>query len=150
MRATALIPLLLLLGCAPIGRTPGLRLGGTEAPAPTSFEFMEDHEEIQLEARGAVFPRVVNIWGIGTRDTLYVWGDPWAGWVTRVAERPDEVRVRVGDEVFELRAETVTDDAEKRRVVAAYQAKYGEDLRIMYGRPTTVDDFELFYRLTPR
>lgn len=133
-----------------MGKTPGLRLGGTEASVPTSFEFLKDHEEIQLEARGAVFPRVVNIWGVGTSDALYVWGDPASGWVTRVAERPDAVRVRVGNEVFELRAATVTNAAEKRGVAAAYQAKYGADLEAMYGRPTTVDDFELFYRLTAR
>ena len=68
----------------------------------------------------------------------------------RVAERPNKVRVRVADKVYELRAATVTDAAEKGRVVAAYQAKYAEALKEIYGRPSTADDFELLYRLTPR
>jgi hypothetical protein len=150
MRFASASALLILVGCAPMGQTPGLRLGGTEAPAPTSFEFVKDHEEIQLEARGAVFPRVVNIWGVGTSKALYVWGDPDSGWVRRVAERPDEVRVRIGDQTFELQAGKVTDNAEKLRVVAGYQAKYGEDLDAIFGRPSTADDFELLYRLSPR
>ena len=150
MRTAIITALLIFVGCGPVAQTPGLRLGGTPALAPANFEFVKDYEEIQLEARGSVFPRVVNIWGIGTSDALYVWGDPDSGWVTRVAQRPDAVRVRIGDQVFKLQAVTVTDSAEKQGVVSAYQAKYSEDLQEMYGRPTTVDDFELFYRLTPR
>ena len=133
-----------------MGETPGLRLGGSGATAPASFGFVQESEVIQLEAWGLLLPRVVNIWGIGFDDALYVWGDLESGWVRRVAERPDEVRVRVGDNVYELRATRVNDASEKKRVVAAYQAKYAESLDEIFGRPTTVDDFELIYRLTPR
>ena len=150
MRAAAVTALFILVGCGPMGETPGLRLGGSQAPAPTNFEFVKDYEEIQLEAQGAVLPRVVNIWGVGTNHALYAWGDPSSGWVKRVAERPDAVRVRIGDQAFELRAETVTGPAEKQSVASAYQAKYGEDLEEIFGRPSTVDDFTLLYRLTAR
>ena len=127
-----------------------LRLGGNTTAAPANFAFVSETEVIQLEARGMLFPRVVNIWGVSIGDALYVWGDPGSGWVQRVAERPNKVRVRVADKVYELRAATVTDAAEKGRVVAAYQAKYAEALKEIYGRPSTADDFELLYRLTPR
>jgi hypothetical protein len=131
-----------------MGETPGLRLGGSAAAAPDGFEFVQDHEIIQLEAMGTVLPRVVNIWGVGLGDSLYVWGDPDSGWVIRVAERPDRVRVRLGDETYSLRAVEVTDAAEKKQVFAAYHAKYADDLDAIYGRPATVEDFELIYRLS--
>ena len=133
-----------------MGETPGLRLGGSGAAAPESFAFVQETEVIQLEARGSLLPRVVNIWGVGFGDALYVWGDPDSGWVRRVAERPDNVRVRVGDGVYELSATKVNDASDKKRVVAAYQAKYSDSLNEIFGRPATVDDFELIYRLTPR
>jgi hypothetical protein len=149
MRITLLLIALLLAGCQPINQYPGLSLGGTLAPAPSNFEFVAEHEEIRLRAQGDFLPRVVTIWGVGFPDALYVWGDPESGWAQRVAKRPD-VMVRIGDDVFELRAEKVSDRPELERVVATYAAKYGEDLDGIFGRPATVDDFALVYRLTPR
>ncbi len=149
MRITPLLIVLLVAGCQPINEIPGLWLGGSLAPTPSSFEFVAEHEEITLRAQGAFLPRVVTIWGVGFPDVLYVWGDPESGWTQRVAERPD-VMVRIGDDVFELRAEKVSDRTESERVVAAYAAKYGEDLEAIFDRPATVDDFALVYRLTAR
>jgi hypothetical protein len=133
-----------------MGETPGMRLGGSDAIAPASFEFVQQAEVIQLAVPGTLFPRVVNIWGVGFEDALYVWSDPDSGWSTRVDARPDRVRIRVGGSVYAVRATEVRNAREKERVVAAYQAKYAESLLEMYGRATTVDDFELLYRLTPR
>jgi hypothetical protein len=150
MRSALVLLAIFVLACRPMGETPGLRLGGSDAGSPASFAFARDHEEIQLEAWGSVFPRVVNIWCVGFDDALYVWGDPGSGWVKRVAERPDDVRVRIGDSVYELSAAEVDAAAEKKRVVAAYKEKYAEALDEIFGRSATVDDFELLYRLTPR
>ena len=127
-----------------------MRLGGSATSTPENFLFVRDAEVIQLGVPGAIFPRVVNIWGVGFSDSMYVWGDPGSGWVERVHARPDQVRVRVGADVYELSAAEVTDAAEKAKVAAAYHDKYGEDLHEMYGRATTVNDFELFFRLSPR
>jgi hypothetical protein len=149
MRIAPLLIVLLVAGCQPINKIPGLWLGGSLAPTPSSFEFVAEHEEITLRAEGDFLPRVVTIWGAGFPDALYVWGDPASGWTQRVAERPD-VMVRIGDDVFELRAEKVSDRTESERVAAAYAAKYGEDLDAIFGRPATVDDFVLVYRLTAR
>lgn len=149
MRILPLLFVFLLAGCLPINQTPGLRLGGSPAPTPTSFEFVADHDLIMLRAQGAVLPRVVNIWGVGSPHALYVWGDPASGWTRRVAERP-EVIVRIGDDAYELRAEKVSDPAETERVRAAYAEKYGQDLEAIFGRPATVEDFQLVYRLTAR
>lgn len=146
----SLVLCLLGLACTPMGETPGMRLGGSATSTPENFLFVRDAEVIQLGVPGAIFPRVVNIWGVGFSDSMYVWGDPGSGWVERVHARPDQVRVRVGADVYELSAAEVTDAAEKAKVAAAYHDKYGEDLHEMYGRATTVNDFELFFRLSPR
>ena len=138
------------LGCGPMGETPGLRLGGSPASVPENFLFVRDAEVIQLAVPGAILPRVVNIWGVGFANSMYVWGDPGSGWVERVHARPDQVRVRVGVDVYALSATEVTDPAERARVADAYNDKYAEQLREMYGRATTVNDFELFFRLSPR
>lgn len=151
MRMTlAALALLLLAACGPRDETPGVRLGGDRAEVPADFSFSSEHEEIWLEARGMLLPRVVTIWCVAAGEKLYVWGDPDSGWVRRVAQRPGEVRVRMGDDVYELRAEEVTEAGEREWVAAAYSEKYGEDLDAIFERPATVDDFELLYRLTRR
>ena len=146
----AIVALLFFTACMPRGDTPGLRIGGTAAAVPADFSFSSEHEEILLAARGAVLPRVVTIWCVAQGERLYVWGDPGSGWTRRVANRPEDVRVRIGDSVFELRAAEVTEPAELQWVVSAYAEKYGEDLEEVFGRPATVEDFELVYRLTAR
>jgi hypothetical protein len=138
-----------LVGCGPMDETPGLRLGGAETEPPASFEFVSEHAVIQLAAQGAVLPRVVNIWGVGLGDSIFVWTGPETGWGQRVEKRPD-VRVRVGESAYPLRAARVDDAAERERVYDAFMAKYGEELKEMYGRAPTIGDFELFYRLSPR
>ena len=149
MRTLATLILVLLTGCLPINETPGLRLGGTLASPPSSFEFVAEHEEITLAAQGAILARVVTIWGVGFPNALYVWGDPASGWTRRVAKRPD-VTVRIGEDAYELRAQKVTNPEELQTVVSAYSKKYGEALDAIFGRPATVDDFALVYRLTKR
>lgn len=97
-----------------------------------------------------LFPRVVNIWVVSFDEAMYVWSDPGSGWSQRVAERPDDVRVRVGNSVYAVSATEVSDASERERVGAAFQSKYAESIDELYGRPMTVDDFELLYRLVPR
>ena len=116
---------LVLIGCGPWEQTPGFRLGGVATAAPESFASMRDHPVIQLESQGALLPRVVNLWGVAFDGAIYVVGTPDRGWVQRVEARPKEVRVRVGDNAYELNATTVNDRELKQRVFTAFQAKYG-------------------------
>jgi hypothetical protein len=150
MRIAAILLTLTIFGCAPMGERPGMRLGGSRVATPDSFAFVQESEVIQLEAWGLLFPRVVNIWGVGFDEAMYVWSDPGSGWSQRVNRRPDEVRVRVGDNVYAVRATQVSDANETARVAAAYQAKYAEQMVELYGEVSPVEDFELLYRLTPR
>jgi len=127
-----------------------MRLGGSTTAAPDGFAFVQETEVIQLEVRGMLFPRVMNVWTVGFDDAMYVWSLLGSSWSKRFDKRPDQVRVRVGDHVYEVRATMVKDADEKERVAQAYQAKYADSLFEYYGRATTVDDYDLFYRLTPR
>ena len=149
MKSAATFLLFVVLGCGPMGETPGIRLGGSGVGAPDGFALVQHSEIIQLEAQGLLLPRVVNIWGVGFDDAMYVWSDPGTGWSGRVEERPDEVRVRVGDNVYELSASKVSDADVKQRVAEAFQAKYAKQIDELWGEPVTVDDFDVLYRLTP-
>ena len=143
------VAFLLLMACTPRGEIPGLRLGGTLAEVPADFSFSFEYEEILLEARGAVLPRVVRIWCVASGEKLYVAGDPDRGWMRRVAQRPD-VRVRIGDNAYELRAVEVTDAGELEWVLSAYTEKYSAQLVALFGRPATVEDLGFVYRLAQR
>ncbi len=65
-----------------------------------------------------------NIWGVGIGPDLYIaTGAKGTRWTPFIAEDPN-VRVRVGTELFDLKAVPVTDDAERTRVAEAYTKKY--------------------------
>ena len=132
---------LVLIGCGPWEQTPGFRLGGVATAAPESFASMRDHPVIQLESQGALLPRVVNLWGVAFDGAIYVVGTPDRGWVQRVEARPKEVRVRVGDNAYELNATTVNDRELKQRVFTAFQAKYAGGSSFEY----TVEDFRVHF-----
>lgn len=150
MKLFVILSIIFAFGCAPRDETPGTRLGGSDAASPSDFAFVQDTEVIQLEARGFLIPRVVNIWVVGFDNAMYVWSDPGSGWSERVYKRPDEVRVRIGDRVYEVSATEVRDASERERVGAAFQTKYADDINELYGRPATTEDFELLFRLVAR
>ncbi len=150
MKILATLSLLFAFGCAPNGETPGIRLGGSISAVPESFAFLKDTQVIQLEARGFLLPRVVNIWGVGFDNAIYVWSDIGSGWSKRVTTRPNRVRVRVGNEAYEVSATRVTDPDETKRVAHAYQAKYAKEMVELYGEVSPVEDFEVLFRLARR
>jgi len=152
MRVFALLWIIALLGCGPMGHTPGIRLGGNEVPAPESFAFLQDgHEEIQLAAQGALLPRVVNLWAVGDEEAIYVAGRRGSGWVKRLGERPDEARMRVGDDAYALRSALLTDAAGRQRAFELFVEKYSiERVSRSVGKPATAGDFEMIFKLTPR
>ncbi len=149
-------------GCSPkeladlaykMERWPGQRLGGTEQPVPADFEFVNQsiHDLIQLKVKGDVLPHVVNLWGVGMGDSIYLWTVPRTGWNQRIEKRPDEVWVRVGDDVYALSTTLVTDAAQRQLVFEAFMAKYGKEIRRLFGGiEPAVENFKIFYRLAPR
>lgn len=127
-RAISRLVLLALLpisvACGPLWMLPGGRLSGEVSPAPGDWAFSEAIKTVQLETRPQD-PYSVNVWGAGIGDRFYLasgsGGD--ARWAQYIEEDP-EVRLRVGNILYELRAVRVDDDAERESFLSALERKY--------------------------
>ena len=146
MRGGAGLSLVLLaLACGPLGPLPGGQLSGEVANgAPRDWSFSEAYEVVQLETRPQD-PYSVNLWGTAVGDRFYLGsgrgGD--SAWVEHIAADA-QVRLRVGDKIYELRAVRVEDPEERQRFVDAMKRKYEWE-------PTPDQRAEAWlYRLDPR
>ena len=120
------VPILLVLGlivliAAPIGPLPGVFIGGTDTPAPATWEDTSGIDEVRLKVPGAI-PRVVIIWVIDFEGELYVLGMKSSGWTGMIGEDGSPVEVRIGDHTYAVEATAIQDRAEE--VYTAYLAKY--------------------------
>ena len=114
----------------PFGPIPGGRLEGFPAPVPSSWDFTSEIETVALETLPAD-PHSVNVWCLGIGDRLYIPSSMVLGptdpserrWVQNVRLDPD-VRVRIAGQIYELRAERVSDPEELVRVRAKLLEKY--------------------------
>ena len=133
-----------LAGCGgPFVLFPGGALEGTASPIPDSWAFTDEVGTVQLETRPAD-PYSVNIWVIAIDDNLYVHaGASRNTWVEHMEADPN-VRLGVGDSIYELEASRVERQDEFDRFSEAYDAKYGRR-----PRNENVDEAYLF-RLTAR
>ncbi len=120
----AVSSLLLVTGCGPFLLLPGGKLDGRAAAAPSDWSFTDEVNTVQLETRPED-PYSVNIWAVGMGPLLYVHaGANRSRWVEHLEANPD-VRVRVEDRLYELRASRVDGQQEFTRFSDAYEAKYG-------------------------
>lgn len=126
-RLWSLAALALLGGvaCDPIGPIPGGRLSGTVAESPPAdWSFSDQEKNVQLETQPSD-PYSVNVWGAGIGDRFYLasgkGGD--AAWAEHIQADP-EVRLRISDTLYELRAVRVEDEAEIEQALTAMQGKY--------------------------
>lgn len=125
---------LFLVACGPVGPLPGGPLTGTvHEGAVTDWSFTDTIQDAQLETNPAD-PYSVNVWCAQQGGRLYVptsmtHGDEHPGerqWVRNVTLDPN-VRVKLGDEIYLLRADKVTDPAELEAAKAAFLKKYEMD-----------------------
>lgn len=132
-----------LLACeGPTAVFPGGALSGPVKEAPASFAFARDAGTVQLETRPDD-PYSVNIACAVVGDALYVSaGDNRAEWVDNMEANP-LVRLRIRGDVYPLRAERVTDDAEMR-------AFADEWTKNSWARDPTKLDEAWVYRLSAR
>lgn len=140
---TLLFSLLLLSACEPIMILPGGQLDGAISPPPADWAFTQDVKTIQLETNSSD-PYSVNIWLIATGSALYVHaGKNRAAWVEHMEADPN-VRIRIADKLYELRATRVTSADEFSQFANAYEKKYDR-------RPRNENVSEAYlFRLTPR
>lgn len=130
--AVLVVAIIVLALAAPIGPMPGLRIGGTPADAPASWNAAELPEEILLATYDGVLPYVVTIWVVESTGRLYVVGDPKSTWVKKATSSPD-VKVRIADTVYDMRARRMPTG--RIDVLEAYVNRYKA------GYPQIIDSF---------
>jgi hypothetical protein len=142
-RVIALCTVLLFVGCGPLLLLPGGELGGVSASAPDDWAFSDDVSTVQLETRPND-PYSVNIWAVGMGPALYIHaGANRSSWVEHIEMDP-EVRIRVGETIYDLRAARVGDQEEFAGFIDAYEQKYST-------RPRNENIGQIYlFRLTPR
>ena len=102
---------------------PGGALDGSPAAAPESWAFTDEVDTIQFETNPAD-PYSVNIWVIALGENLYVHaGASRATWVENMESDPN-VRLQVGESIYELAAARVDGQEEFNLFSDAYEKKY--------------------------
>ncbi len=125
-KIVGILAILVLAGCEPENRTPGLWLSGTLQPFPDDWGFVQDHREIAIEVATPYFiPHSVTIWCAEVDGQLYVGArEPetkrWPGW----ADRNPNVRLGIGSQTFDVRLVPLEDRKRIGRIQSAYATKY--------------------------
>jgi hypothetical protein len=140
---TSVLLSLLVTGCAEYLPISSGALEGTVLPLPRSLDSITQKKIIQLETRTSE-AYSVNLWVVEVSGYLHVFaGDNKATWVENM-EQNSNVRLRSGDEIFELEAVRVNDPEIFEFFAQAWQAKYGN-------RPQNESVEQTYlYRLRPR
>mgnify|MGYP003671146303 CR=1 FL=1 len=132
----------LMLGCGYVPFSGG-ELNGTLTPAPKQWGSTADVSIIELETNPAE-PYSVKLWIVDMGPNLYVHaGANRAAWVVNIEQDPN-VRLLVGELLYELQAERVVNEAEFAHFSDRYEDKYGN-------RPRNENVAEAYlFRLRPR
>jgi len=117
----------LMSACAPQDSRPGFWLRGElQSQFPADWSFSNDHKEVFIEvATPYLLPHSLTIWCVEVDGNLFVAASRpeekrWPGWV---ADEPD-VKLQIGDELYPVTLEVMTNDTEIAPVRRAYAAKY--------------------------
>ena len=140
---TTILLSLLVTGCAEYLPISSGALEGRVLPLPPSLDRITQDKIIQLET-GTIEAYSVNLWVVEVLGYLHVFaGDNKAKWVENM-EQNSHVRLRSGDEIFELEAIRVNDPETFELFAEAWAAKYGN-------RPQNESVEQTYlYRLRPR
>jgi len=124
--APALV-VILLTGCEPSDRTPGLWLRGDVVdPPPGDWSFTDSHREIFVEVATPYFlPHSVTIWCSQVDGQLYIGARDaatknWPGWL----ESDRNIRLKIDGQVYPVAAADVEDAETLAAVRASYEQKY--------------------------
>lgn len=136
---------------------PGLYLGGTVEAAPDDFSFVNDrskYDTVMVQTTGiAGLPQVHVIWTAGIDDALYVFGEEESRWRSAAVEA-GALRMRVGDAVYDLNVDLMTDATEEELLAVhdTFRAKYNPDYDRLIGealgRTPEAEDLRIALRLT--
>ena len=126
---TCAIAIALMLACSldPSDERPGLGLSGeVHQQAVEDWSFTSDAYEIFIETVTSYWiPHSVTAWCVMVGDELYVSADDadQKSWVVNVARNPN-VRLKIGEKVYEQKLEPVTDAATMASIDSGFARKY--------------------------
>ena len=145
MTKPLLVALIVVLAACDADFVPlsGGALTGRVTAPPSDWQQIPPQEVIRLETNPAE-PYSVKLWIVATEAALYVHaGANRTTWVVHMEVDP-EVKVLIGEQLFELTAERVKAQDEFNDFAAIYAVKYGN-------RPRNESVEEAYlYRLVPR
>ena len=141
----------------PYGPIGGGRLRGAVSPPPADWSFVDRIPEIEIETRWGPLPWTVTTWVLSHDRKLYAPSRNCLAkrWVKNVLAQPD-VRVRIADSVYELRAVRDEDPAVGRALLDEMLRKYlgieAVDPRPVEGQgpEETARAYGCAFRLEPR
>ena len=126
---TCAIAIALMLACSldPSDERPGLGLSGeVNQQAVEDWSFTSDAYEIFIETVTSYWiPHSVTAWCVVVGDELYVAADDadQKSWVVNVARNPN-VRIKIGEKVYEQKLEPVADAATMAAIDSGFARKY--------------------------
>jgi hypothetical protein len=119
----AVLSLLAVSACGPIVMIPGGQLSGTPKPVPPNWSFSDSIDTVQLETRPDD-PYSVNVWGVAAGPFFYLAaGNSESTWAQHIQSDP-HVRLKLGDDIYQLVARAIDDPAEREVFLAALKRKY--------------------------
>ena len=130
-------------------RTPGVRIGGTDTPAPDDFSTVNDVAGNLLMKQGGFPPLVIYLSYVGTPEGVITATRPDGGyWARRVRDGRTDGWLRIGDATYAMRATEILGDA-RRPMLELYSGKTGMPMDRAVGGPDPLRDWEVFL-WTPR
>jgi hypothetical protein len=127
-----------------LSRTPGVRIGGTDTPAPNDFSTVNDVGRTLLMKQGGFPPFVINLTYVGTPEGVITATRPDGGyWAQRVRDGHTDGWLRIGDARYEMRATEILGDA-RLPMLELFSGKNGMPMDIAVGGPDPLRDWEVF------
>lgn len=145
---TVLLFTFLLGACEPSDTRPGLWLSGEVEAFPADWSFTDNFKQIAVQVGTPyAIPHSVTIWCVQVEGALYIGAlvpesKSWPGW----AESDPDIKMKLGDRLFEGRLQKLVTHDEIRPVSDAYIDKYqlATDPIAVEGSPSW------FWRVTAR
>ena len=132
-----------------IQRTPGVRIGGTDTPAPNDFSTVNDVGTNLLMKQSGFPPFVIYLSFVGTPEGVITATRPDGGyWARRVRNGRTDGWLRIGDATYAMRATEILGDA-RLPMLELYSGKTGLPMDRAVGGPDPLRDWEVFL-WTPR
>ena len=132
-----------------IQRTPGVRIGGTDTPAPNDFSTVNDVGTNLLMKQSGFPPFVIHLSFVGTPEGVITATRPDGGyWARRVRDGKTDGWLRIGDARYAMRATEILGDA-RLPMLELYSAKTGLPMDRAVGGPDPLREWEVFL-WTPR